>query len=140
MRLDLYQAETAVIAREQAGMVAEARERGLAGGSLSRLEQNGVLHALQVLVENAIGKAKHLIKAAGEPVPVSAYDSFPVLARILRLSAQELEQWNAIIGLRKRIVHDYMSLDMRRVLQVVESGGYAFVVDFLLASPEETGK
>jgi len=140
MRLDLYQAETAVIAREQAAMLAEARERVLAGGSLSRLEQNGVLHALQVLVENAIGKAKHLIKAAGEPVPVSAYDSFPALARILGLSSQELEQWNAIIGLRNRIVDDYMNLDMRRVLQVVESGGYAFVVDFLLASPEETGK
>lgn len=143
MRLDLYQAETAVIAREQAAMLAEARERVLAGGSLSRLEQNGVLHALQVLVENAIGKAKHLIKAAGEPVPVSAYDSFRVLARILGLSAQGLEQWNAIIGLGKRIVHDSMNLmnpDMRRVLQVVESCGYAFVVDFLLASPEETGK
>jgi uncharacterized protein YutE (UPF0331/DUF86 family) len=140
MRLDLYQVETAVIAREQAAMLAEARERVLAGGSLSRLEQNGVLHALQVLVENAIGKAKHLIKAAGEPVPVSAYDSFRALARILGLSSQELEQWNAIIGLRNRIVHDYMNLDMRRVLQVVESGGYAFVVDFLLASPEGTGK
>ena len=140
MRLDLYQVETAVIAREQAAMLAEARERVLAGGSLSRLEQNGVLHALQVLVENAIGKAKHLIKAAGEPVPVSAYDSFRALARILGLSSQELEQWNAIIGLRNRIVHDYMNLDMRRVLQVVESGGYAFVVDFLLASPGETGK
>jgi uncharacterized protein YutE (UPF0331/DUF86 family) len=140
MRLDLYQVETAVIAREQAAMLAEARERVLAGGSLSRLEQNGVLHALQVLVENAIGKAKHLIKAAGEPVPVSAYDSFRALARILGLSSQELEQWNAIIGLRNRIVHDYMNLDMRRVLQVVESGGYAFVVDFLLASPQGTGK
>lgn len=139
MRLDLYQAETAVIAHEQAAMLAEARERVLAGGSLSRLEQNGVLHALQVLVENAIGKAKHLIKAAGEPVPVSAYDSFRALARILGLSTQELEQWNAIIGLRNRIVHDYMNLDMRRVLQVVESGGHAFVVDFLLASPGETG-
>ena len=138
MRLDLYQAETAVIAREQAAMLAEARERVLAGGSLSRLEQNGVLHALQVLVENAIGKAKHLIKAAGEPVPVSAYDSFRALARILGLSSQELDQWNAIIGLRNRIVHDYMNLDMRRVLQVVESGGYAFVVDFLLTSPEDT--
>ena len=138
MRLDLYQAETAVIAREQAAMLAEARERVLAGGSLSRLEQNGVLHALQVLVENAIGKAKHLIKAAGEPVPVSAYDSFRALARILGLSSQELDQWNAIIGLRNRIVHDYMNLDMRRVLQVVESGGYAFVVDFLLTSPEGT--
>ncbi|WP_296759875.1 DUF86 domain-containing protein [Thioalkalivibrio sp.] len=129
-----------MIAREQAAMLAEARERVLAGGSLSRLEQNGVLHALQVLVENAIGKAKHLIKAAGEPVPVSAYDSFRALARILGLSSQQLEKWNAIIGLRNRIVHDYMNLDMHRVLQIVESGGYAFVVDFLLTSPKETGK
>ena len=140
MRLDLYQAETAMIAREQAAMLAEARERVLAGGSLSRLEQNGVLHALQVLVENAIGKAKHLIKAAGEPVPVSAYDSFRALARIRGLSSRELEQWNAIIGLRNRIVHDYVNLDMRRVLQIVESGGYEFVVDLLLAFPDETGK
>ena len=116
------------------------RESACWGGSLSRLEQNGVLHALQVLVENAIGKAKHLIKAAGEPVPVSAYDSFRALTRIRGLSSRELEQWNAIIGLRNRIVHDYMNLDMRRVLQIVESGGYEFVVDLLLASPDETGK
>ena len=75
MRLDLYQQETAHIAREQAAMLEEARQRLASGGALSRLEQNGVLHALQVLIENAIGKTKHLIKAAGEPVPVSAYDS-----------------------------------------------------------------
>ncbi len=29
------------------------------GNTLSRLEQNGVLHAMQVLVENAIGKLLH---------------------------------------------------------------------------------
>ncbi|AGA32218.1 protein of unknown function DUF86 [Thioalkalivibrio nitratireducens DSM 14787] len=133
MRLELYQQETAHIAREQAAMLAEARERLRSGGALSRLEQNGVLHALQVLVENAIGKAKHLIKAAGEPVPVSAYDSFAVLARLLGLSPQELVRWNSVVGLRNRIVHDYMNLDMHRVLQLVENGGHDFVVQFLLA-------
>jgi uncharacterized protein YutE (UPF0331/DUF86 family) len=136
VRLDLYQQETAHIAAEQAAMLAEARARLLAGDELSRLEQNGVLHALQVLTENAIGKAKHLIKAAGEPVPVSAHDSLGVLARLLGLSTETRERWNAVIGLRHRIVHDYMNLDMRRVLQVVESGGYEFVVDFLLAAPD----
>ena len=50
------------------------------------------------------------------------------------------EHWDAIIGLRSRIVHDYMNLDMRRVLQVVESGGYAFVVDFLLGIPRRNGE
>jgi uncharacterized protein YutE (UPF0331/DUF86 family) len=133
MRLELYQQETAHIAREQAAMLEEARERLLSGRALSRLEQNGVLHALQVLVENAIGKAKHLIKAAGEPVPVSAYDSFAVVARLLGLSQQEQDRWNSVVGLRNRIVHDYMNLDMQRVLQLVENGGHEFVAEFLLA-------
>ncbi len=79
MRLELYQRETAVIAQAQTALLDEARERLIEGRPLSRLEQNGVLHALQVLVENAIGKVKQTIKAAGEPVPVSGYDCFSVL-------------------------------------------------------------
>ena len=43
MRLDLYQAETALIAQEQTGLLDEARMTLCAGGALSRLEQNGVL-------------------------------------------------------------------------------------------------
>ncbi len=77
---------------------------------LSGLEQNGVLHALQVLTENAIGKAKQILKASGEPVPVSAYDAFTALARINEISVNELTAWNAIIGLRNRIVHEYMNI------------------------------
>ena len=42
MRLDLYQTETALIAQEQSGLLDEARMTLCAGGSLSRLEQNGV--------------------------------------------------------------------------------------------------
>lgn len=73
---------------------------------LSWLGQNGVLHALQVLIENSIGKAKHLLKAANEPVPVSAYDAFESLARRGEISTEELDQWNSTIGLRNRIVRD----------------------------------
>ncbi len=58
MRLDLYQAETAQIAREYAALLDEARQQMTASSTLSRLEQNGVLHTVQVLVENAIGKGK----------------------------------------------------------------------------------
>lgn len=133
MRLELYQQETAHIAREQAAMLEEARQRLVSGGALSRLEQNGVLHALQVLIENAIGKTKHLIKAAGEPVPVSAYDSFAVLARLLGLAPGDLSRWNGVVGLRNRIVHAYMNLDMQKVQQLVQDGGHEFVVEFLLA-------
>jgi len=132
MRLDLYQEETAQIARYQSEILTEARNKLMSGINLSRLEQNGVLHALQVLVENAIGKAKHLLKAANREIPVSAYDTFVVLADAGLISREQLSNWNRAVGLRNRIVHDYMNIRMEMVLELVSKGDYQFVVDFLL--------
>jgi uncharacterized protein YutE (UPF0331/DUF86 family) len=132
MRLDLYQAETALIAQEQSALLDEARAALLSGGTLSRLEQNGVLHAIQMLVENAIGKSKQLLKATGKQVPLSAYDSFLGLAELGTIKNGDLDAWNAAIGLRNRIVHDYMNIDMQRVLELVKNGQYRFITDFLL--------
>ncbi len=100
---------------------------------LSRLEQNGVLHALQVLIKNAIGKAKQILKAMGEPVPVSAYDALAALARLRAISDADLPAWNAIIGLRNRIVHEYLNINIERVLELVRADQYKFVTEFLLA-------
>lgn len=136
MRLDLYQAETARIAVAQSALLESAKQRLAEDSPLNLLEQSGVLHALQVLVENAIGKAKQLLKASGEPVPVSAYDAFAALARLGDvIDPTQLPAWNAVIGLRNRIVHDYMNIDMAMVLDLVRQGRYTFVVNFLLAQP-----
>lgn len=132
MRLDLYQAETERLAREQSAMLDEARLKLETGQSLSLLEQSGILHALQVLTENAIGKAKHMLKADGEPVPVSAYDAFASLARRGAVPAEELAKWNNAIGIRNRIVHDYMNIDMNVVFDLVREAKYRFVAEFLL--------
>ncbi|MHB1084277.1 MAG: type VII toxin-antitoxin system HepT family RNase toxin [Thiobacillus sp.] len=132
MRLDLYQAETARIATEQSALLAQAKQRLADGLALSPLEQSGVLHALQILIENAIGKAKQLLKAQNEPVPVSAYDAFAALARRETITQDQLSAWNAIIGLRNRIVHDYMNIDMQRVQELVAMGHHEFVTAFLL--------
>lgn len=131
MRLDLYQAETERIANEQMALLEEARERLLAKSSLSRLEQGGVLHALQVLIENSIGKAKHILKSAGQSVPVSAYDTFAALEIHGHISLHELQQWNSAIGLRNRIVHDYMNIDMQLVFEFINNNDHRFIADFL---------
>ena len=131
MRLDLYQAETALIAQEQTQILDEARMI-LSGRSLSRLEQNGVLHSIQVLVENSIGKAKQMLKALGKVPPISAYDSFASLSEFGIIPAMEILAWNAAIGLRNRIVHDYMNIDMARVLDLVRNEEYRFISDFLM--------
>lgn len=113
-------------------MLDEARLKLETGQPLSLLEQSGILHALQVLTENAIGKAKHMLKADGEPVPVSAYDAFASLARREAVPAEELARWNNAIGIRNRIVHDYMNIDMNVVFDLVREAKYRFVAEFLL--------
>lgn len=139
MRLDLYQAEIERLTCAQSAMLDEARPRLQADQLLSPLEQGGILHALQVLIENAIGKAKHLLKAAAEPVPVSAYDALADLVQIGALPAEDLHQWNAVIGIRNRIVHEYMNIDMDVILNLVRNEQYRFIVDFLMSpiNPEK---
>ncbi len=131
MRLDLYYAECCRIADEQSALLKEAQQKLINRQALSKLEQNGSLHGLQILIENAIGKTKHLLKASGETVPVSAYDSFASLHAKKYISDAELQQWNAAVGLRNRIVHEYMNVDMSVVFALIEQQDYQFIVDFL---------
>ena len=131
MRLDLYQAETARIAAEQSALLAQAKAILQQGRALTPLEQSGVLHALQILIENAIGKAKQLLKASDQPIPVSGYDAFKALANRNLIAQTDLPAWNAIVGLRNRIVHDYMNIDMEQVLALVAADKDQFVAGFL---------
>lgn len=101
---------------------------------LTPLEQGGVLHALQILIENAIGKAKQLLKASGQPVPVSGYDAFKALVSSDLVAQAELPAWNAIIGLRNSIVHDYMNIDMDQVIALIADDKDQFVVRFLVTA------
>jgi uncharacterized protein YutE (UPF0331/DUF86 family) len=128
-----YLAETARIASEQGGLLDHARERLLANKELNRLEENGVLHALQILIENAIGKAKHIVKAHSRSVPVSAYDNFEVLRQLGIISNPAATEWIAIIGLRNKLVHDYMNVDVTSVRQLVIEERYRTVIEFLMA-------
>jgi len=133
MSLDLYLKETAHLARQQSALLEGARDMLQRGEKLTPLEESGVLHALQILIENAIGKTKQTLKIANEPVPASAYDAFEALTRIGQLPSDHLPRWMAIIGLRNRIVHEYMNIDIGRVLQLIEEENYKIVVDFLLS-------
>ena len=132
MRLDLYQAETARVAAEQSALLAQAKAILKEGRALTPLEQGGVLHALQILIENAIGKAKQLLKASGQPVPVSGYDAFKALVSRDLVAQADLAAWNAIVGLRNRIVHDYMKIDMDQVIALIADDKDQFVVQFLV--------
>jgi uncharacterized protein YutE (UPF0331/DUF86 family) len=132
MQLELYQQETERLARDLQAMLDDVSQRLLHQQSLSALEQAGVLHALQVLTENAIGKAKVLIKQRLQTVPVSAYDAFAQLHRDHLIDDQAMRNWTAAIGLRNRIVHDYLNVDMSVIETLVKERQYQLQVQFLL--------
>ncbi len=132
MRIEEYQAETEKLARESAALLEEVRIRLKKREPLSLLEQRGVLHSLQLLVENAIGKAKRRIKALDQSVPVSGYDVFEILVQNKEISSHDLDLWKKAIGLRNAIVHDYQDIDWVNVELTIKENRLQFVVDFLL--------
>ena len=113
-------------------MLAQAKAILNADRALTPLEQSGVLHALQIIIENAIGKAKQWQKVTEQPVPISGYDTFSALANSVLIAPVDLPAWNAIIGLRNRLVHDYMNIDMDQVTALLTADKDQFVVRFLL--------
>ena len=132
MRLELYQQETERLASDLQAMLDGVSQRLHQQQMLSALEQAGVLHALQVLTENAIGKAKVWIKQRQLPVPVSAYDAFAQLHREKIIDDEALRNWTAAISLRNRIVHDYLNMDMSIIESLVKERKYQLQVQFLL--------
>lgn len=133
MELETYQAETAAHAARQGLILLEAKAKLQKHGELSPLEFSGAAHALQVLTENAIGKAKHWLKACNMAVPISAYDAFAMLCQLEQITSSELQAWQRAIGLRNRIVHDYLNLDARVIYRFIDSNAYQFMLDFLNA-------
>ena len=133
MRLDLYAEETRRLASELGGVLAEVRQLLLAQHPLSKLEQSGALHAIQVLTENSIGKAKVILKSQGQTVPVSAYDAFTKLQTLGYISSDQLRDWTAAVGMRNRIVHEYLNVSMAVVEEIIVKQQYQLQIDFLMA-------
>lgn len=131
MQLDVYLRETASHAVRLDSLLFEACARLNEVGALSPLEFGGVLHTIQVLVENAIGKAKQLVRATHGVTPVDAYAAFEMLAKSAAIPADELPAWRMAVVMRNRIVHDYLNIDEGVVYELLKTGAYRFVVDFL---------
>ena len=133
MRLEIYAEETRRLASELGGVLAEVRQLLQAQHTLSKLEQSGALHAIQVLTENSIGKAKVILKSQGQTVPVSAYDAFSKLHALGYINADQLRDWTAAIGMRNRIVHEYLNVSMTVVEEIIVKQYYQLQIDFLIA-------
>ena len=139
MQLDTYLQETAAHAQRITWTLDAARERLLSARAadsrldpFSALEYGGILHALQTLIENAIGKAKQLCRFHALVVPTGAYDAFERLSVLGYISSSQLAEWRGVIGLRNRIVHDYLNIDSGVILAALERRAYEVVAELLM--------
>jgi uncharacterized protein YutE (UPF0331/DUF86 family) len=131
MYLELYQKETEKLAERNGKLLNELHNKLMQTADLSIIEEQAMLHALQIIIENAIGKARHLLKAKNEKVPISAYDLFEQMKSLDLIDDRALQEWRKIIGLRNTIVHEYMKVNITLVKTIVKKEQYSFVLDFL---------
>ena len=132
MDYDLHHEATLGMVRRQKAALQDAQARLEVKGTLSALEWNGLEHTLQLLVENAIGKAKHLLRLAGvTPPPVNAYDAFTALHDAGICTEAEVDVWAKATGMRNASVHEYLKVDRDLIRAVLDSGAYRHVTDFL---------
>ena len=109
----------------------EARYRLGNDETFSEMEKQGIIHSLQIIIENSIGKAKHLLKIKQENIPVSAYDVFQVLEQTGIINPEDEKQWKKVIGFRNMVVHEYMNVSEEIVFYLVREQKYQFILDFL---------
>ena len=132
MQSDLYQIETEKLAVRNGNLLDELATRLDSHEVLSPLEEQAMLHLLQVIIENAIGKARHLLKRRNIKPPVSAYDVFEEMLISKLIDIEQQNQWKKIVGLRNTLVHEYMKIQIDIVKDMVKNRHYSFVLDFLL--------
>ncbi|WP_245921459.1 type VII toxin-antitoxin system HepT family RNase toxin [Bowmanella denitrificans] len=97
---------------------------------LSVHEYRSAERLLQLLVESAIGLAKHWSKLLKVSPPKDAYQTFSRLHEKGVLTEQQLLQWRKTIGLRNALVHDYLNIDRQIIIEVIRKQYYQSVYAF----------
>jgi len=98
---------------------------------LTLLERSAAERSLQILVESAIGSAKHLNKKEGLPQRLDSYQTITQLTEELDINTDYLPQLKGAIGMRNAIVHDYLNLDWELIQAVLDRQHYRRVADFI---------
>jgi uncharacterized protein YutE (UPF0331/DUF86 family) len=97
------------------------------------IQKRAARSSLQILIENAIGKAKRILKQYNCPiVPKRSSDAISFLYEVGFFDEGEYRDYIKIIGFRNAMIHDYMDFDETILVDIVKEVKYDKVYKFLL--------
>jgi len=99
---------------------------------LRKIERLAVERSLQIVIEAAIGVAKHCCKKAGKTHSGDAYKNLLTAHDLLNSNIPHAALKGAA-GMRNAIVHDYLNLDWARIEAVIVNQQYLTLGDFIEA-------
>ena len=104
--------------------------------SLNPIEIRAAKSALQVLIENMIGKCKKILKHFNCPIiPQRGRDALFILYEVGAIEEHTYASLSSAIGFRNSMIHDYMQFKEDILIHIVQTQKYSDIYAFVVEEP-----
>ena len=101
--------------------------------TLSPIELRAAKNSLQVIIENAIGKLKRILKHYNCPIiPQRSKDALNFLYDVGAIDDELYKSLNGAIGFRNSMIHDYMKFNEEILYKILQTRAYLDIYNFLI--------
>ncbi len=136
MSFAAYLASTRQTAETEKEVLDLLHEKAAQSGALDKIEIRAARASMQIIIENAIGKARRILKHYNCPlVPSRARDALVIMYDTGLLSDEMYQSLMAAVGFRNAMIHDYMNFDENVLLGILRNKKYQDIHDFLIEEP-----
>ncbi len=137
MKFQEYLQNTVRLANEEKEILDELASKD----KLDKIEIRAAKNSLQTMIENAIGKAKKILKHYNCPmVPTRSKDAFIFMYEIGLIDDERFNSLSMAVGFRNSMIHDYMEFNENVLYSILKDRKYDEVYDFLIETPDYNDK
>ena len=132
MKFQEYLQNTVRLANEEKEILDELASKD----KLDKIEIRAAKNSLQTMIENAIGKAKKILKHYNCPmVPTRSKDAFIFMYEIGLIDEERFKSLSMAVGFRNSMIHDYMEFNVDILYSILKDRKYDEVYNFLIETP-----
>ena len=105
--------------------------------TLGKIELRAARASLQILIENAIGKARRILKHYNCPIVASrGRDAFEIMYNASLIDDEQYQNLMQAVGFRNAMIHDYMNFDETILIKIIAEQKYLNIYNFLIEYPD----